>query len=154
MKDKNLLFVLLRIYLGVILLVTVYGKITSSSPFVNEMNDFIQGEIAAKRPEPFYAQFLHDTVEPHAQLFSNLIMIAEFAAGLGLLFGIFTPVSAFIALFLFLNYMLAKGRSFWSPDSEDAAVFFIALVVLVSKAGRLIGVDFFLARRYPHSFFW
>jgi hypothetical protein len=52
-----------------------------------------------------------------------------------------TRVGAAVAMFLFLNYMLAKGRMFWSPDSEDAAVFFIALVVFLGRAGRVWGVE-------------
>lgn len=55
---------------------------------------------------------------------------------------------------LFLTYMLAEGRMFWSPDSEDAAVFFIALVVFLGRAGRVWGVDSYLAKRWPKSPLW
>jgi hypothetical protein len=57
-------------------------------------------------------------------------------------------------MLLFLNYMLAKGRLFWSPDSEDAAVFFSALVLLLGAAGRVWGLDAYLARRWPRVPFW
>ncbi len=57
-------------------------------------------------------------------------------------------------MFLFLNFMLAKGRLFWSPDSEDAAVFFSALVVMLGAAGRVWGVDARLARRWPSLPLW
>ena len=57
-------------------------------------------------------------------------------------------------MFLFLNYMLAEGRMLWSPDSEDAAVFFIALVVFFGRAGRVWGVDGYLAKRWPNSPLW
>jgi len=50
--------------------------------------------------------------------------------------------------------MLAKGHMFWSPDSEDAAVFFIALVVFPGRAGRVWGVDWYLAKRWPKSPLW
>jgi hypothetical protein len=52
-------------------------------------------------------------------------------------------------MFLFLNYMLAKGRMFWSPDSQDAAVFFIGLVVFLGRAGRVWGFDRYLVKRWP-----
>ena len=55
-------------------------------------------------------------------------------------------------LVLFLNYMLAKGRWFWSPDSEDAAVFFIALVLILGRAGRFFGLDSFLEKKWPNFF--
>jgi hypothetical protein len=44
--------------------------------------------------------------------------------------------------------MLAEGRMFWSPDNEDAAVFFIALVVFLGRAGRVWGVDSYLPKRW------
>ena len=64
------------------------------------------------------------------------MMTGELLADLSLLLGAATRVGAAIAMFLFLNYMLAKGRLLWSPDSQDAAVFFIALVVGLGRAGR------------------
>ena len=71
-----------------------------------------------------------------------------------LLTGTVTRLGALVAMSLFLNYMLAKARMFWSPDSEDAAVFFIALVVCLARAGRVWGVDAFLARRWPRAWLW
>jgi len=90
----------------------------------------------------------------HATLFSYLVMTGEAVAALLLLTGTMTRVGAAVAMFLFLNYMLAKGRMFWSPDSEDAAVFFIGLVVFLGRAGRVWGVDRYLAKRWPKSPLW
>jgi thiosulfate dehydrogenase (quinone) large subunit len=142
----------LRIYLGVILLYTVIGKLTAATPFSAEMLDFLNFEIKAGRPSSFYVSFLQSVVIPNAKLFSYLIMTGEVIAGIGLLTGTLTRLSAGIALILFVNYLFAKGRWFWSPDSEDAAVFFIALVLLLGKAGRCFGVDSYLAKRWPNSF--
>ena len=148
------LLTILRIYLGVILLYTVIGKLTSPDPFVKEMLDFINFEIKAGRPPAFYLSFLQSVVIPHAVLVSYLVMIGEVIAGLGLLTGTLTRLSAFIALLLFINYLFAKGRWFWSPDSEDAAVFFIALILMLGAAGRFFGFDYYLARRRPKSILW
>ena len=65
-----------------------------------------------------------------------------------------TRLGAAVAMSLFLNYMLAKGRMFWSPDSEDATVFFIAPVVFLGRAGRAWGVDSYLAKSWPKSPLW
>ncbi|HTD42080.1 MAG TPA: DoxX family protein [Mucilaginibacter sp.] len=146
------LLTILRIYLGVILLVTVIGKLFASTPFSAEMLDFLNFEIKAGRPMHFYISFLQSVVIPNAKLFSYLIMTAEVIAGLGLLLGAFTRLSAIIAMVLFLNYMLAKGRLFWSPDSEDAAVLFIALVLYLGKAGRFCGLDSYLEKQWPKLF--
>ena len=148
------LLTILRIYLGVILLYTVYGKLSADTPFSDELRDYLALVMTRARLAPFYSHFLHSIVVPNEKLFSYLIMTGELIAGLCLLTGAFTRVAAFIALFLFLNYMLSKGRWFWSPDSEDAAVFFIALVVGLGRAGRLFGLDYFLAKRRPNGLLW
>jgi len=117
------------------------------------MVEFINAML--KRPGwAWYQQFLRSEVLPHATAFSYLVMAGELVAGICLLFGICTRAGAAIAAVLFLNYMLAKGRWFLSPDSEDAAVFFSALVVMLGAAGRSFGVDVFLARRWPNALIW
>jgi uncharacterized membrane protein YphA (DoxX/SURF4 family) len=147
------LFSFLRIYLGVILLITVLGKLTRDAPFATEMLGFLGG-VARRGAFPWYTTFVQQVVVPHANLFSYLVMAGELFAGISLLTGTVTRAGALVAMLLFLNYMLAKARMFWSPDSEDAAVFFIALVVFLSRAGRVWGIDSILAKRWPRSMFW
>ena len=143
----------LRIYLGVILLITVLGKLTRDTPFSTEMLGFLRG-VATRRASAPYLHFVQQVVIPHSTLFSYLVMTGEAVAALLLLTGTMTRFGAAISTFLFLNYMLAKGRMFWSPDSEDAAVFLIALVVFLGRAGRVWGVDPYLAKRWPNSPLW
>jgi thiosulfate dehydrogenase [quinone] large subunit len=145
--------VVLRVYLGVILFVTNLGKLTRDNPFAEEMLRFLRG-VATRRASAPYLHFVQNVVIPHATLFSYLVMTGEAVAALSLLTGTMTRIGAAIAMFLFLNYMFAKGRMFWSPDSEDAAVFFIALVVFLGRAGRVWGVDAYLAKRWPRSSLW
>jgi uncharacterized membrane protein YphA (DoxX/SURF4 family) len=146
------LLVIPRIYVGVILLVSDLGKLTRETPFANEMLPFLRG--ATRRASAPYVDFVQQVVLPHASLFSYLVMIAEAFAAISLLTGTLTRVGAAVAGFLFLNYMLAKGRMFWSPDSEDAALFFIALVIFLGRAGRTFGIDSYLAKRWPKSWLW
>ena len=147
------LVVILRVYLGVILFITNLGKLTRDNPFATEMLRFLRG-VATRRASAPYLHFVQTVVIPHATLFSYLVMTGEAVAALSLLTGTMTRVGAAVAMFLFLNYMLAEGRMFWSPDSEDAAVFFIALVVFLGRAGRVHGVDVSLANRWPNSPLW
>ena len=147
------LLVILRVHLGVILIITVLGKILRSEPFSVEMLGFLNGYAMRNASGP-YRLFLTSVVIPHPTLFSHLIIAAEIVAGISLLFGIATRAGAAIAMFLFLNYLFAKGRLFWSPDSEDAAVFFSALVCLLGAAGRVWGIDSYLARRWPRVWLW
>jgi thiosulfate dehydrogenase [quinone] large subunit len=152
-STSRALLAFLRIYLGVILFVTVLGKLTRDNPFVTEMLGFLNG-VVRRGALPQYTDFIQQVVIPHATLFSYLVMTGEMFAAISLLAGTVTRLGALVAMSLFLNYMLAKGRMFWSPDSQDAAVFFIALVVFLSRAGRVWGIDSLLAKRWPHLLFW
>ena len=147
------LFAFLRIYLGVILLITVLGKLTRDTPFATEMLGFLGG-VARRGASPWYVAFIQQFVVPHAALFSYFVMTGELVAAISLLSGTLTRAGAFVAMLLFLNYMLAKGRMFWSPDSEDAAVFFIAMTVCLARSGRVWGIDALLAKRWPRSWLW
>lgn len=152
MNIHQYLLASLRIYLGVILLITDIGKLTSDTPFSDEMIGFLRAVMP--RESPFYVHFLHAMVIPKAKLFSYLVMTGELVAGIGLLTGALTRLSAFIAILLFLNFMFAKGLWFWSPNSQDAALIFIALAVLIGRSGRVMGLDYFLAQRKPDSLLW
>ena len=147
------LLAFLRIYLGVILFITVLGKLTRDNPFATEMLAYLRN-VGLHRASPWYLQFLQGTVIPHAALFSYLVMTGELVAAISLLSGTVTRVGAGIAMLLFLNFMFSKGRMFWAPDSQDAAVFFIALVVCLGRAGRVWGIDVYLARRWPNFPLW
>jgi uncharacterized membrane protein YphA (DoxX/SURF4 family) len=148
------LLTVLRIYLGIILLYSVYGKLNTDTSFSDEMLGYIKVMMSRGRITPFYLHFLKSSVIPQAKLFSYLVITGELMAGIGLLTGTSTRLCAFIALLLFLNFMFSKGRWLWSPDSEDAAVFFIALVLIPDRAGRQFGVDQFLAKKWPAVIFW
>jgi uncharacterized membrane protein YphA (DoxX/SURF4 family) len=147
------LLVILRVYLGVILLITNLGKLTRAVPFAAEMLDFLGG-VTTRRASAPYLHFVQQIVIPHASTFSYLVMTGEAFAAVSLFTGTMTRLGAAVAMFLFLNYMLAKGRWFWSPDSEDAAVFFIALVVFLGRAGRVWGIDSYLVKRWPKAPLW
>src|SRR5213082_308577 len=149
----RMLLVILRIYLGIILFTTDLGKLTRDTPFANEMLDFLRG-VATRRASAPYLHFVQQVVIPHSSLFSYLIMTGEMFAAVSLLTGTLTRVGAVVAMFLFLNYMLAEGRVFWSPDSEDAALIFITILLFFGRAGRAWGIDSYLAKRWPKSPLW
>lgn len=147
------LLVIPRIYIGMILFLSDVGKLTRDNPFADEMLGFLRG-VTTRRASAPYLHFVQQVVIPHARVFSYLVMTGEAVAALLLLTGTLTRVGAAIAAFLFLNYMLAKGRIFWSPDSEDGALIIITLLLFFGRAGRVFGVDSYLAKRWPNSIFW
>jgi uncharacterized membrane protein YphA (DoxX/SURF4 family) len=147
------LLIILRAYVGVILFISDLGKLTRDNPFADEMLRFLRG-ITTRRASAPYLHFVQQIVIPHASLFSYLIMTGEAFAAISLLTGTLTRLGSAVAMLLFLNYMLAEGRIFWSPDSEDAGLFFIVLVLFIARAGRAWGIDSYLAKRWPQSPLW
>lgn len=147
------LLVIARIYVGAILFISDLGKVTRDNPFATEMLRFLGG-VTTRRASAPYLHFVQTIVIPHATLFSYLIMTGEAFAAISLLAGALVRPGAAVAGFLFLNYMLAEGRMFWSPDSEDAALIIIAAILFFGRAGRVWGIDSYLAKHWPNSRLW
>lgn len=143
--------VLLRVYMGVIFLVAALPKLQKD--FTPGLTGFVE-QVGMQRGHPFYQQFLEQVVLPNAPVFAVLVTWSELLVGLTLILGLATRFSAAVALVLALNYMFAKGAWFWTPSSNDAAFVAIALALLIGAAGRTLGLDAFLARRWPRSPFW
>jgi thiosulfate dehydrogenase (quinone) large subunit len=143
--------VLLRVYLGTIFLVAALPKLRQD--FTPSLMDFVQ-QVGLNRSPPFYQRFLEHVVLPNATVFAALVTGAELLVGVTLIVGLLTRFSAAVALVLALNYMLAKGAWFWTPSSNDAAFVAISLALLIGAAGRTLGIDAFLARRWPRSPLW
>lgn len=143
--------VLLRVYLGTIFLVAVLPKLQQD--FTPQLTGYIQ-QVSLERAHPFYRQFLEQVVLPNAAVFATLVTAAELFVGITLVLGLLTRFSAAVAVLLTLNYMLAKGAWFWTPSSNDAAFVVIGLALLIGAAGRTLGLDAFLARRWPRFPLW
>lgn len=139
---------LLRVYLGVIFLIAALPKLRQD--FTPHLVGFVQ-QVGLQRAHPFYQHFLEQVVLPNAAVFAALVTGAELFVGVTLILGLMTRLSASVALILALNYMFAKGAWPWTPSSNDAAFAAIALALLIGAAGRTLGLDSFLARRWPRS---
>jgi thiosulfate dehydrogenase [quinone] large subunit len=143
--------VLLRVYLGVIFLVAALPKLQQD--FTPGLIGFVQ-QVALQQAHQFYRPFLEQVVLPNASVFAGLVTWAELLVGVTLILGLLTRFSAAVAVVLTLNYMFAKGAWFWTPSSNDAAFVAIGLALLIGAAGRTLGLDSFLVRRWPRSPLW
>lgn len=143
----------LRVYLGIVFLVALVPKLTAGSPFAPRMTGFLKN-VALPGAHGFYRGFLEAVVLPHPELFAGLVLAGEAVAALGLVTGTATRLAGAVAALLALNYMLAKGAWPWTPSSNDAAFLVIAVVVALGAAGRTLGVDAALAKRYPGVPLW
>jgi uncharacterized membrane protein YphA (DoxX/SURF4 family) len=143
--------VVLRVYLGVVFLVASLPKLQHD--FTPALVGFLE-RVALERGHPFYREFVQQVVLPNARVFAALVTGGEFLVGVLLILGLFTRLWAVVALVLTVNYMFAKGAWFWTPSSNDAAFAAIAVALLIGAAGRTLGLDAFLAQRWPRSPFW
>ena len=143
--------VLLRLQLGVILLVAGIPKLRGD--FTPEVADFLR-KVALVDGHPFYQEFVRSVVLPHVGAFAMLDSWGEVLIGAALVLGLATRFASAAAILLLLNYMFAKGAWFWMAWSNDAAYVAISLALLIGAAGRTLGVDEFLARRWPRCPLW
>lgn len=143
--------VVLRLYLGGVFLVASLPKLQLD--FTPGLVGFLE-QVALERGHPFYQQFVQQVVLPNAPVFAALVTWGELLVGVLLILGLFTRLSAVVALVLTVNYMFAKGAWFWTPSSNDGAFAAISVALLIGAAGRTLGLDAFLAQRWPRSPLW
>ena len=147
-KERTYLWYLsvLRIYVGYYLFFQGIGKFQRNFPKGDWIGRQI-GDIASLDLYPWYKTFLQSYVVPHSELFGYLVMIGEIAVGVCLLLGLFTRVSAFVGLFMLLNYYLGPGTARGGAMLAQQQTFIITLAIFVlAGPGRTLGLDGLLFR--------
>lgn len=93
------------------------------SVFHKNLRNFLNGgmvnwttELAASHPWTGYGNAIIRLVTSNASWFPYLFLLGELAVGVGLTFGFLTPISAIVAIFLNLNYILLAGVKLKNPD--------------------------------------
>ena len=111
-----------------------------------EFAPFVQGW-ADGTAITLYRDFLERVVIPNATLFSTVQLVMEFLVmGVFLVVGFVTPLSALVAAGFSLNLLLASyGTGEW--PGTYLLMLAILVAVAVGQAGRVLGVDAYLARR-------
>ncbi len=106
-------------------------------------------EFAAGNPIEWYKNFLEGTVLPNAQSFATLQAYGEVCAGVGLVLGFLTGLSALVGLYLSLNFGLAS--QWMSPGQQGFHVVLVTsmLILLCTRAGRVFGLDAWILARVP-----
>ncbi|HEY3066205.1 MAG TPA: TQO small subunit DoxD [Methylomirabilota bacterium] len=103
-------------------------------------------EFAAGNPVAWYRDFLESAVLPNATLFAILQTWGEVAVGLGLVLGLLTGLTAFVGLFLTVNYGLASQWMTFGQQGFHVLLATSMLILFGSRAGRLWGLDVLLRR--------
>jgi uncharacterized membrane protein YphA (DoxX/SURF4 family) len=147
------LLLVMRLYLGVIFAYAAYSKLAHLAALPGIVGGFVNNVGLARAPE-FYKEFLSAVVVPHLKAFAMLVVASETFVAFSMLTGTLVRLGGVVALFLLTNYMLTKGMWWWDPSSNDGAQSLIAAVVAIGGAGRYVGVDAYLAARWPKGWLW
>ena len=123
---------------------TMNGWLTSAGPITN----FLFGNPNATPPTrgtvvnstPFYADFLTNVVQPNVGLFSTLVVVGEWVAGILLLLGLLTRFGSIVGIILNLNYVFMKGLPS-NGGSIDRLFLAGEIVFLLAAAGLIWGLD-------------
>ncbi len=143
LKERTYLWyiAILRIYIGYYLLFQGIRKFQRDFPRGDWIGRQI-GDLKALDLYPWYKTFLQTVVVPHSELFGYLVMAGEILAGAGLLLGLLTRASAFVGLFLMINYYLGPGMARGGASLAQQQTFMVALIIiLLANPGRTLGLD-------------
>lgn len=138
----------LRLWVGLTWLRAGSNKLLTDGGWTETMIGSVQR--SAERFS-FYQSFIDTVVLTQAEIFASLVAWGEFAAGLSILLGVATRLGSGVGMFLSLNYMFLQGRFF---PGYDGTLFCAQLVLLLAAAGRVLGADHFLHRRWPAVRIW
>ena len=141
-----------RILIGILWFYSLRWKLPPD--FVPEsgpgLMDWLQLEV--QHPAfSFYGDFIASVVIPNFTLFAWIIFLAELLVGLSLLTGTMTRLGGIVGLLLALNLGigLLEVPGEWPWSYIMLAMWQGTFVIL--GAGRVLGLDALLRRRYPNS---
>jgi len=136
--------------MGVLFVAGVVPVPITSARWIEVMPKIVAKQ-ASENPVVFYKHFLEGVVLTHSALFAQLTAWGETAVGIGLTLGLFTGLAALIGLFLVMNYGLAT--QWMSPGQQGfhLVLFVLMLAFFFARAGRVWGMDGWIARANPRS---
>jgi thiosulfate dehydrogenase [quinone] large subunit len=149
LKERTYLWyiALLRIYIGYYFLhqgIRKYQRDFARGDWIGRQI----GHLATLDLYPLYKNFLMNYVAPHHELFGYLVVAGEIMVGGCLLLGLFTRFSAFVGMFMVINYYLGPGMARGGAASAQQQTFIVCLIVFVlSNPGRAMGLDGLLFAR-------
>jgi len=142
---------LVRILVGVLFLLVAWPKVTGR---------FLTGRVLPqqllngmeKDPLAWHRAFIAGFVVPHAHLFSYLSAFGEIAIGISLLLGCLVRISSlFGALYNFNILFSVAYAAGGGTVNYNRVLILLHLIFVSSSAGRALGIDGFLKRRFPRS---
>ena len=111
MNRRGAAWLVLRISIGVFFLFEGIGKatwFTDPSILTTQLSGWSNAAPAGSISHWYLARF----ALPAAPIFARLVPLGEMCCGVALIVGFWTPIFAFIAFFMALNFQIASGAVF------------------------------------------
>ncbi len=146
-KTSGVYLASLRILMGILYLETVNENIAKGlygRAFVGFVSFNLKGN-----PLPWFVDFTQKMLLPNWETVTKLQFLAELLVGISLLLGFFTVLGALVGVFLQVNIFLLTFGKDW-PWIYIVMISVLVLMAL-SKSGRSLGLDAFLAKKFPKS---
>lgn len=136
----------IRIFVGLMTLWLVFQKLDPK--WVGSFGSVLESS-ARLTPFSFYASFLNEMVIPMGSGAAYMLMLAELAAGLGLVLGLFTGPAALIGAAVSLNYFFALAGLKGLYVATTLTYFMIQVALAFAHAGTTWGLDRFMVGKMP-----
>jgi uncharacterized membrane protein YphA (DoxX/SURF4 family) len=149
LKSPLFWMALLRIILGLMFVDTWMANLEKDLYTPDGLEAFLRGQLNEDTPG-FYRSFIEDVIIPAKAVFAPFQLVTELAMGVVLVLGLLTRPAALGSFFFLLNtYLISIGTGEWAwgyylPMSMSLAVFF-------AGAGRSLGLDNWLAKRFGEN---
>ncbi len=140
---------LLRILVGVLFLLVAWPKV--SGRFLN--GDVLPRQLLngiQKDPLAWHRAFIEGVVIPHGHLFSYLSAFGEISIALSLVVGCLVRISSLFGALYNFNIMFSVAYAAGGGTVNYNRVLILLHLIFVSaSAGRSLGIDGLLKRRFP-----
>ncbi len=140
---------ILRILLGLMFIFTWVDNLEKDLYTPEGLEGFLNYSLdTSTNPVPIYEDFIRDIIIPITGVFAPFQLVTELLMGIALLMGFMTRPAALASFFFLLNtYLISVGVA-----GEWAWSYYLPMgmsfVVLMTGAGRALGVDAYLAPYY------
>jgi thiosulfate dehydrogenase [quinone] large subunit len=107
-------------------------------------------DLANSHPWSGYGTAIKALVNRGASWFPYLVVLGEFAVGVGLILGFLTPLAALVGIFMNINYLLFAGVKLREPDlnpcfrveqGQNWTMLIAQVVLFATGAGAVWGID-------------
>lgn len=155
MKAEKFALLLLRLYIGYLFLSTGWDKWAQEPPYTTgeDLVHFLKMKLTEFEPNSLSRALIQSYYIPHAKLLSWLVVFGEIGVGAALISGTATRLACLLGIFMNMNFYIATNGSFTTFDN-NAFFILIQLTLLASAAGRFMGIDYFLSKKFSNSYLW